>query len=149
MIEYTRNKAKKHNRNNIEFYHAGFLTYNHKDNPVDVVITQLALHHLPDFWKMIALRRIHQILCNHGILFLQDLVFPSNTDDYTSLFNPFIERMKTAGDIKSAEALELHFKNEFSTLDWIMEDLLKRSGFIIDKANYYNHFFATYLCSKS
>ncbi len=32
---------------NIEFHNIGFLTYMHKGEPLDAVVSQLALHHLP------------------------------------------------------------------------------------------------------
>jgi len=35
----------------IEAVQAGFLTYEHKGDPADAVMTRNALHHLPDFWK--------------------------------------------------------------------------------------------------
>ncbi|BDZ67660.1 class I SAM-dependent methyltransferase [Methanobacterium ferruginis] len=56
MLDVLENKAKKQNINNIETYHAGFLTYNHKgQDKVDKIVSMAALHHLPDFWKSVAL----------------------------------------------------------------------------------------------
>jgi putative AdoMet-dependent methyltransferase len=40
----------------------GFLNYEHNGPPLDMIVSNLALHHLPDFWKMIALKRIHEML---------------------------------------------------------------------------------------
>ena len=54
---------------------------------MDAVITQLALHHLPDFWKLVALKRISQMLKDGGKLYLRDVVFPSNVEDYDVFFN--------------------------------------------------------------
>lgn len=47
---------------NIEFIQSGFLTYEHQSEPVDLIFTKAALHHLPDFWKQIALLRLNQML---------------------------------------------------------------------------------------
>lgn len=44
----------------IEAVEGGFLTYEHEGEPVDLVHTRNALHHLPDFWKAVALARIHR-----------------------------------------------------------------------------------------
>jgi SAM-dependent methyltransferase len=55
--------------------HAGFLTYLHHGDPADVVYSRYALHHLPDFWKAVALDRIHAILRPGGIFRLWDVVF--------------------------------------------------------------------------
>jgi ubiquinone/menaquinone biosynthesis C-methylase UbiE len=148
MLEFARQKAVFRGRNNIEFIRGGFLTYEHQEGLLDTVVSQLALHHLPDFWKMIALRRVFEMLKDGGKLFLRDVVFPSDVEDYEKFFNELIiEIRENAGD-EIAEETEIHIKEEFSTLDWIAEELLKRAGFRIDKADYYNGFLATYVCTK-
>lgn len=148
MLDFAKEKAKKRGRNNIEFIHGGFLTFNHPEESVDAVITQLALHHLPDFWKMIALKRISEMLKDGGKLYLRDVVFPSNIEDYDDFFNKIINRLKIDVGAKIAEETKIHIKEEYSTLDWIMESLLTRAGLTIDMANYYNKFLATYICTK-
>ena len=50
MLDLAREKAASQGVSNIEFIHAGFLTYEHQAEPVDAAASQLALHHLPDFW---------------------------------------------------------------------------------------------------
>ncbi len=42
---------------NVECVEAGFLTYCHQGDRADVIYSRLALHHLPDFWKAVALTR--------------------------------------------------------------------------------------------
>ena len=59
----------------IEAVQAGFLTYRHSGDPPDAVTTRNALHHLPDFWKVVALSRIAAMLRPGGALLLRDLVF--------------------------------------------------------------------------
>jgi putative AdoMet-dependent methyltransferase len=51
---------------NIEFVHAGFLTYAHRDEAADAVVSRMALHHLPDFWKVVALDRVRALLKKGG-----------------------------------------------------------------------------------
>ncbi len=52
-----------------------------------------------------------------------------------------------AGDPMVEESI-IHVKEEFSTYDWIMEGLLKRSGFIIDSQIQRDENFIAYLCTK-
>lgn len=148
MIEYARSKAEKQGKKNIQFDHAGFLTFENYDELFDIIITQIALHHLSDFWKMIALRRIYGMLKEGGKFYLRDVVFPSDVVDYDTYFNGIItDFSKTAGE-KIANETEIHIRDEFSTLDWIMEGLLKNVGFQIAEKKYSDGFFATYLCRK-
>jgi hypothetical protein len=40
---------------------------------------------------------------------------------------------------------EAHIRDEYSTYDWVMEGLLNRAGFCIDKAEYADGYGATYV----
>ena len=148
MLEFARHKAKSRKRNNITFVQGGFLTYEHKKEPFDAVISQLALHHLPDFWKMIALKRVYEMLKDGGKLYLRDVVFPANVENYNKFFNELLTHMSENAGQEIARETEIHIKEEFSTLDWIAEEMLKRAGFKVDKAEYYDNFLATYVCTK-
>jgi SAM-dependent methyltransferase len=58
MIEALRAKAEEQDAMNVECVQAGFLSYAHAGAPADFIYTRNALHHLPDFWKAVALNRI-------------------------------------------------------------------------------------------
>jgi hypothetical protein len=58
MLERLRRKIDEAGADNVEIAAAGFLTYDHRDDPADIVYSRYALHHLPDFWKVVALRRV-------------------------------------------------------------------------------------------
>ncbi len=147
MIDFAKMKAESQNKANIQFYNAGFLTFENYDEPFDVIVTQLALHHLPDYWKMMALRRIYGMLKEGGKFYLRDVVFPSPIQDYDSYFNNIITDLKKSAGDKIAEETEIHIREEFSTLDWIMEGLLKNAGFCIEAVKC-DGFIVGYLCKK-
>ena len=92
MLDYAKKKAFEKNIHNIEFHHAGFLTFNASPEQFDIVFTQLALHHLPDFWKFVALKKINTLLKKGGKFFLiklHSLLF-QNLSDPDIGFNPLI-----------------------------------------------------------
>jgi SAM-dependent methyltransferase len=62
---------------NVEIATAGFLTYEHVGDPADIVYSRYALHHLPDFWNVMALRRVRP-LRQGGIFRLWDIVYGFN-----------------------------------------------------------------------
>src|SRR4051794_33891587 len=74
MLEYMRGKASARGIGNIEYAQKGFLTYQHQGELVDFAVTRHALHHLPDFWKVEALRRAFDVLKPGGIFLLRELV---------------------------------------------------------------------------
>ncbi|MHB1419823.1 MAG: class I SAM-dependent methyltransferase, partial [Bacillota bacterium] len=135
MLYYARQKALERGITNIEFCHGGFLTYKHVGNPPDAVVTQLALHHLPDFWKLVALRRIKAPLRQGGKLYLRDTVY-SFTGDHQTFINNWISGIKEVAGEVMAKDTETAVRDEFSTYDWIMEGLLERAGFAIENAHY-------------
>lgn len=148
MLEYAEKKSKDKGVNNVEFFHGGFLTYQHSGAPVNFVVTQLALHHLPDFWKLIALKRIYAMLTEGGTLYLRDTVYSFNIDQYNQFFEQWISGTRALVGEELAKDVETAVRDEFSTCDWIMEGLLKRAGFTIQQVQYDQGFLALYVCKK-
>ncbi len=42
-----------------------------------------------------------------------------------------------------------HIKEEYSTFDWVMEQMLEKAGFAIENTRYHDGVIGIYLCSKS
>ncbi len=148
MLEYANQKAQKAGLDNIEFCHGGFLTYEHCAEPVEAIVSVVALHHLPDFWKLIGLRRAAAMLKPGGKFYLSDVVFSFDVGDYKSCLGTWVRATGEKVDSEFVAEVETHAREEYSTFDWAMEELLKRAGFKIEKSDYKDGFLATYLCAK-
>ncbi|MBP1909672.1 class I SAM-dependent methyltransferase [Methanolobus bombayensis] len=148
MLDFAEKKAKSRKRENVRFVNAGFLTFDSGDEVYDAVVTQLVLHHLPDFWKFIALKNISSMLKSGGKFFLKDVVFSSETPDFDSYFSQLFRTMPPETDEKIVEEMKLHIKEEYSTFDWTMKGLIEQAGFRIEEYEHKNGFMATYLCIK-
>lgn len=146
MIDRAKAKAIRAAASNIEFHHAGFLTYEHNHPPVNAVVTTFAFHHLPDFWKGIALNRLNRILKPGGQLYIHDVVMEEGNaiENIAAL----IDKLADAGGQMLREDTERHFKDEYSTYDWVMDGLLSRSGFTIKSKNIDGGVLGTYICTK-
>ncbi len=146
MLEYAEKRAKAADIANIVFCHGGFLTYSHAALPVDAIITNTAFHHLPDFWKGMALQRMGRMLKAGGQLSLSDIIFEQHN------VHENIERMIATLEKKGGPAtrkdMEAHVQNEFSTYDWIMDGLLTRAGFEITSKVVLQGVVGRYLCRK-
>ncbi len=147
MLARARRKARKAGLTNIEFRCGGFLTYEHTDSPVDAVVSVLALHHLPDFWKLVGLHRLASMLRPDGRLYLRDVVFSFDVGDYERHIEGFLEKM-SAPTGRAHPGAQTHVRDEYSTCGWIMEGLLERAGFQIDEADYEDDFLAAYICTR-
>lgn len=146
MLEYAKNKSQNRGVNNISFINAGFLSYVHEDKPVDIVVSSIALHHLPDFWKLIALKNIHSMLKDKGKFYLHDVVFSFNAKDFEKAVISWLNLTK---DDRMRKSMIKHISEEFSTTNWIMEEIIEEAGFTINYKEYISDFFATYLCIKN
>ena len=147
MLDYARQKARQRNIVNVTFADGGFLSGFRPPHPVNGIVTQLALHHLPDFWKSRALAAIASCLQPAGRLYLRDVVFPSATADYDAFFRTTIEAVRASAGAEIAEQIVRHIKTEFSTLDWILEEMFARAGLkLIEKHT--EGFLSAYVCGK-
>lgn len=84
MLNQLRANISRLGLDNVEIVQAGFLTYEHVGDAADVVYSRFALHHLPDFWKAVALTRLRGMLRIDGVLRLWDVVFhfaPAKAED--------------------------------------------------------------------
>jgi ubiquinone/menaquinone biosynthesis C-methylase UbiE len=149
MLRHASQKASERGIDNVEFIRAGFLTYQHEGGPVDAVVSQLALHHLPDFWKGVALRKVWDLLKPGGQLYVHDVVFPTGTmETYREdVPNWLADTRRRAGD-EFASRICAHVREQYSTYDWVMEGLLRAAGFTARSADSQAEFFATYLCTR-
>ncbi len=146
MLEYAKKKAARAGITNIVFCHGGFLAYSHAAPPVDAIVTNTAFHHLPDFWKGMALQRVNKMLKTGGKLYLSDVVFEHR--DVQENVERFIERLENSAGSEMRADVEAHIRQEFSTYDWIMEGLLERAGFAITSKVMNDGVIGRYLCIK-
>jgi SAM-dependent methyltransferase len=111
----------------------------------DAAVSGAALHHLPDAWKLVALRNVARALKPGGQFLLRDVVFVlDDGEPPESCFERFASSLPTM-----RVAAARHVAREFSTYDWIMEGLLSRAGFTILSANRPQDNFLAYHCRKA
>jgi ubiquinone/menaquinone biosynthesis C-methylase UbiE len=147
MLEVLRDKARRRSAA-LEIVEAGFLTYEHTGDPADFVYSRYALHHIPDFWKAVALGRMRQMLRPGGVLRLWDVVYHFDVDEAEER----IERWCATATGSPGEGewtradLEEHVRDESSTFTWLLEPMIERAGFEIRDARYSDDgFFAQYV----
>ena len=147
MLARAKSKADQEGVSGIEFHNAGFLTYEHSDSSVDSIVTTFSFHHLPDFWKGVSLKRIYRMLKVGGQLYIHDVIIEeTNPLENIALF---IDHQQEAGGDFLRNDAEGHFRNEYSTYDWVMDGLLSRAGFSVISKHIEGGVIGTYLCRKS
>jgi SAM-dependent methyltransferase len=107
---------------------AGFLTYDGAGGRFDRAISNVALHHLPDFWKSVALMRVHDLLTPGGLFYLRDVVFSFDVREYETVLNGFLRGLEERTDAEFVRDGILHLREEYSTYDWVLDAMIERAG---------------------
>jgi SAM-dependent methyltransferase len=135
---------------NVEVVEAGFLSYEHEGPAPGFVHSRNALHQLPDFWKVIAINRVANLLEPGGILLLRDLVFDLEPE---AIETGIEEWMGGAADDPAkgftAQDLAAHVRHEFSTYTWLFGPMLERCGFEILERSSRRNAYGFYLCRNA
>lgn len=150
MHDYARRRADRLNVQNVDFVQAGFLTYEHTGAPADFAYSRNALHHLPDFWKALALQRVAAVLKPGGIFRVRDLAFAFDPTEVEERIRAWL-----AGSVDDpAEGwtrpeFETHLRDEYSTFTWLLEPMVERAGFEITQREYSESgIYTAYICVK-
>ena len=136
MLAALQSRIEQYKLANIEVVQAGLLSYEHQGEPADFIYSRNALHHLPDFWKAVALTRMAGMLKPGGVLRLHDLVYAFDPAEAPEVFEAWLGRAQLRPEDGWTRAeLETHIREEYSTFNWLLEPMLERAGFEILTAN--------------
>jgi SAM-dependent methyltransferase len=140
-------QKKAHDRSApLDIVEAGFLTYEHAGALADLVYSRFALHHLPDFWKAVALGRMRRMLRPGGLLRLWDVVYHFTADDAADRIEQWCATGSSVDGEWSCADLEEHVRDENSTFTWLLEPMILHAGFEMRDVSYSDDgFFAKYL----
>jgi ubiquinone/menaquinone biosynthesis C-methylase UbiE len=133
----------------LECARGGLLSYS-PAGPVDGVYTRNALHQVPDFWKVIALRRFADMLRPGGVLRLRDLIFDFAPGEADAVFRDWFANAATdpAAGYTAADYAE-HIRTEHSTFRWLLEPMLAAAGFEVTDVSYARRLYGAYTCVKT
>jgi ubiquinone/menaquinone biosynthesis C-methylase UbiE len=123
-------KARAEDLDNLSFQRAGFLSFEASPASIDVVTAKNALHHLPDFWKAIALTRIFNVLKPGGRLYLRDVMFAAPPGELAQAAEDWIVWLSANTGYSRAEGA-CHIREEYSTFAWAIERMLTEADFQI------------------
>jgi SAM-dependent methyltransferase len=150
MLRRLEEKAHQLGIGNVEGVHGGFLSYEHHGEPADFVYSRHALHHLPDFWKALALQRVAEILRPGGVLQLRDLIYSFDPGEAEEIFERWLAGAAKSPDLGwTRQELETHIRDEYSPFSWLLEPMLERAGFVIQEINHDpSRLYSEYICVK-
>jgi len=126
---------------------AGLLSFAYEPNSYDLVVSEFTLHHLPDFWKAVALSRIYGALKPGANFYLRDIVFLSMPDGSERNVEEWADFNIKNHEFERTSVVN-HMRDEYSTFGWVIERMLTEVGFTLLSADYHAPLHGTYLLRK-
>jgi 2-polyprenyl-3-methyl-5-hydroxy-6-metoxy-1,4-benzoquinol methylase len=126
---------------------AGLLSFAYQPNSYDLIVSEFTLHHLPDFWKAVAVSRIFNALKPGANFYLRDMVFVSMPDGVERDVEAWADFSIKNHEFER-ESVITHMRDEYSTFGWVMERMLTETGFTLVSADYHAPLHGTYLLRK-
>ena len=126
---------------------AGLLSFAYQPNSYDLIVSEFTLHHLPDFWKAVALSRIHGALKPGASFYLRDIVYVSMPDGSERDVGAWADFNIKNHDF-ARDSVITHMRDEYSTFGWVMERMLTDVGFTLVSVDYHAPLHGTYLLRK-
>lgn len=126
---------------------AGLLSFVYRPESYDLIVSEFTLHHLPDFWKAVAMSRIFRALKPEASFYLRDIVYASMPDAIERDVEQWADFQIKNHDF-ARESVVTHMRDEYSTFGWVMERMLTDVGFMLVSADYHGPMHGTYLVRK-
>jgi 2-polyprenyl-3-methyl-5-hydroxy-6-metoxy-1,4-benzoquinol methylase len=126
---------------------AGLLSFAYQPNSYDLIVSEFTLHHLPDFWKAVAMARIFAALKPGASFYLRDIVFVSMPDGSERSVEQWADFNIKNHDF-ARDSVVTHMRDEYSTFGWVMERMLTEVGFTLVSTDYHAPLHGTYLLQK-
>src|ERR1700748_2267176 len=126
---------------------AGLLSFAYQPNSYDLIVSEFTLHHLPDFWKAVALARIYNALKPGANFYLRDIVFVSMPDGVERDVEGWADFSIKDHDFEH-ESVVAHMRDEYSPFGWVIERMLTDVGFVLESVDYHAPLHGTYLLRK-
>lgn len=150
MLDVLRRKREAMGIASIETVEAGFLSYDHVGEPADIVYSRHALHHLPDFWKALALKRVRDMMRPGGVFMLRDLIYAFDVSEAEDKIDAWLDAAAASPELGwTREELKTHLAEEFSPFSWLLEPMLEQAGLRIDDVLHHGSIHSTYLCIRT
>jgi SAM-dependent methyltransferase len=147
MVEVLRRRIEDSDAHNVTVVESGLLGYAHLGSAPAAVYCRNVLHHLPDFWKGVALQRIAGLLAPNGVLLVRDIVYDFEPASAPARIGEWLAGAADDPAVGyTSEDLVEHLRTEHSTYRTVLDSLIESAGFRIVDAHFRRSVYASYTC---
>jgi SAM-dependent methyltransferase len=148
MVDVLRRRVEESDADNVTVVEAGLLSYAHLGRAPAVVYCRNVLHHLPDFWKGVALQRIAGVLPPNGALLVRDIVYDFEPASAPARIGEWLAGASDDPAVGyTSEDLVEHLRSEHSTYRAVLDSLIESAGFRIVDVQFRRSVYASYTCA--
>jgi SAM-dependent methyltransferase len=148
MVDALRRRSEQSSADNVTVVEASLLGYAHVGSAPDVVYCRNVLHHLPDFWKGVALQKIAALLAPNGFLLIRDIVYDFDPASAPARIGEWLANASDdPADGYTADEFVEHLRSEHSTYRSVFDSLLAAAGFRIVDVSVRRSVYAEYTCA--
>ncbi len=148
MVDVLRSRMRNSGFDNVTVVEGGLLSYAHTGDAPAVVYCRNVLHHLPDFWKGVALQRIAAVLAPNGVLLVRDIVFDFEPASAPARIGEWLAGASDDAHLGyTAHDFIEHLRSEHSTYRSVFDSLLEAAGFRIVDVSIRRSVYASYTCA--
>jgi len=130
MLNIAKINANKEGINNIEFKHGNFLNLCIRKHSIDMIVSSLALHHLPNKDKEKFIKLMARTLKENGRVLIGDIMFffhPKKEFRKLNFIKKFIEELFPKSDFDLVSGLD----SEYPSLAEDLKTFFKKNGFSV------------------
>lgn len=148
MLDALRRRGARSSTDNVTVVEASLLSYAHVGSAPELVYCRNVLHHLPDFWKGVALQKIAALLAPNGYLLIRDIVYDFDPASAPARIGEWLANASDDPDVGyTANDFIEHLRSEHSTYRSVFDSLLEAAGFRIVEVTVRRSVYAEYTCA--
>jgi SAM-dependent methyltransferase len=148
MLDALRRRGEQSGVDNVTVVPASLLSYAHVGSAPELVYCRNVLHHLPDFWKGVALQKIAAVLAPNGRLLVRDIVYDFDPASAPARIGEWLANASDDPGVGyTADDFIEHLRSEHSTYRSVFDSLLEAAGFRIVDVSIRRSVYADYTCA--
>jgi putative AdoMet-dependent methyltransferase len=148
MLQCARGRDRGVRLTNIALHRSDSPACGHEDEPIDAIVSVVTLHHPPDFWRLVGLRRLASMLNPDGRSCLLDIALSFDIGPYESAVRQLVRSAGRPVDARMCDESGAQLRDEYGTCHRLAGSLFAKAGFAVQAGHLKDELLVVYLCAN-